>query len=503
MSGENNVPYFGEYEPDFFDLVIIDECHRGSAKDESSWREILNHFSSAVHLGLTATPKRDDNVDTYEYFGEPVYKYSLKEGIQDGFLTPFKVKRIQTTIDDYLYSPDDEVIVGEVDEGRVYVETDFNRIIEIEAREKKRVEEMLSVISPDEKTLVFCANQNHAAKVRDLINQIAKVPSVDYCVRVTAREGKIGDTHLDHFKDNDKTIPTILTTSQKLTTGVDARNVRNIVLMRPINSMIEFKQIIGRGTRLFDGKYFFTIIDFVNAYQNFSDIEWDGEPVPEKDNEERGGEPDNTAPARIIGDRESTQKEIVRIRLSDGKEREIQSMRSTYFYLKGKPVGIKEFLEHLFKVLKLPELFDSETKLRELWSSPMTRKELLKRLEEKGCYKGDLEKLQELIEPQDSDLFDVLQFIIYAKTPISRATRVSTNKSNILNMVNPEQREFVEYVLRNYENVGIDELDDGKLSTVLEAKYGSIHAAQQKLGSTEEIQKLFLDLQENLYKEAA
>ena len=503
MSGENNEPYFGEYEPDFFDLIIIDECHRGSANDESSWREILNHFSSAVHLGLTATPKRDDNADTYEYFGEPVYKYSLKDGIQDGFLTPFKVKRIQTTIDDYLYSPDDDVIEGEVEEGRVYVETDFNKIIEIEAREKKRVEELLSVINTDEKTLVFCANQSHAAKVRDLINKIAKVPSVDYCVRVTAREGKIGDTHLEHFKDNDKSIPTILTTSQKLTTGIDARNVRNIVLMRPINNMIEFKQIIGRGTRLFEGKFFFTIIDFVDAYQLFNDTEWDGDPITNDDNEKICDERENSAPERIIGDRELTPKEMVRIRLSDGREREIQSMRSTLFYLNGKPVGIKEFLEHLFKVLKLPELFDSEKKLRELWSNPITRRELLKRLEETGCHKGDLEKLQELIEPQDSDLFDVLQFIVYAKTPISRAARVATNKSNILNMVNPEQREFIEYVLRNYENEGVDELDDGKLSTVLEAKYGSIHAAQQKLGSTDEIQQIFIELQQNLYKEAA
>ena len=190
------------------------------------------------------------------------------------------------------------------------------RLLKLKHERKKRVEELLSIINPDEKTLVFCANQNHAAKVRDLINQIAMVPGVDYCVRVTARDGKIGDTHLEHFKDNDKTIPTILTTSQKLTTGVDARNVRNIVLMRPINSMIEFKQIIGRGTRLFDGKFFFTIIDFVNAYQNFKDIEWDGEPVPEKENEEFcNKEGENTSPNRIIGDRESTPKEMVRIRL--------------------------------------------------------------------------------------------------------------------------------------------------------------------------------------------
>ena len=179
MSGADGKPYFGEYEKDFFDFVIIDECHRGGANDESSWRDILNHFDSAVHLGLTATPKRDDNVDTYDYFGEPVYVYSLKEGIQDGFLTPFKVKRIQTTIDEYVYTPDDEVLDGEVDEGHVYTESDFNKKIVIEARERKRVQDMLAAINQNEKTIVFCANQAHAAMVRDLINQEADSTAID------------------------------------------------------------------------------------------------------------------------------------------------------------------------------------------------------------------------------------------------------------------------------------------------------------------------------------
>ena len=213
MSGAE--PYFGEYEPDFFDFVIIDECHRGGANDESNWRDILDYFKPAVQLGLTATPKREDNVDTYKYFGEPVYRYSLKEGIQDGFLTPFKVKRIQTTIDEYVYTSDDEVIEGSVEEGRVYKESDFNKIIFIEEREKKRVQEMLASINQNEKTIVFCANQAHAAKIRDLINQYSVNKTVDYCVRVTANDGAIGDTYLRQFRDNDKSIPTILTTSHK------------------------------------------------------------------------------------------------------------------------------------------------------------------------------------------------------------------------------------------------------------------------------------------------
>ena len=500
MSGEEGEQHFGKYEPDFFDLVIIDECHRGGASDESTWRGILDYFSSAVHLGLTATPKRTDNADTYDYFGEPVFTYSLKEGIQDGFLTPFKVKRIQTTIDEYLYTSDDEIIEGEVREGHVYEEKDFNRNIVIEERERKRVQDMLANMNQNEKTIVFCANQEHAGTVRNLINQEADSTSTDYCVRVTANDGAIGDTYLKQFQDNDKSIPTILTTSQKLTTGVDARNVRNIVLLREVNSMIEFKQIIGRGTRLFEGKHYFTILDFVNAYHLFNDAEWDGEPIePESPIEPKSPrDPKEPREPKDPNDDEPKTPKL-RIKLSDGKVRELQSMSSTYFYVDGKPISAEEFLKRLFDTLKLPELLGSEEELRKLWANPMTRRELLKKLEGAGCHVDDLRKLQELISAQDSDLFDVLEYIAYAKPPTTRAARVETNRDNIYNLLNEKQREFVGYVLRNYVDVGVDELDVTKLSTVLTAKYGSIHAAQEQLGSVQNIQSTFVDFQQYLY----
>jgi len=174
MSGDKNDPYFGQYPREYFDFIIIDECHRGGANDEGNWRAILEYFSPAVQLGLTATPKRKDNVDTYEYFGKPVYIYSLKEGINDGFLTPFKVKRIQTTLDDYMYTSDDELIEGEVEEGKLYKEEDFNRVIEIKQREAKRVKIFMDAANEDEKTIIFCATQEHAAAVRDLVNQAKK-----------------------------------------------------------------------------------------------------------------------------------------------------------------------------------------------------------------------------------------------------------------------------------------------------------------------------------------
>ncbi|NOT08221.1 MAG: DEAD/DEAH box helicase family protein, partial [Gemmatimonadales bacterium] len=287
-------PYFGEYPSDFFDFIVIDECHRGGANDESNWRGILEYFDSAVQLGLTATPKRNENVDTYAYFGEPVYVYSLKEGINDGFLTPFKVKQISTTLDEYIFAPDDKVIEGEIEAGKVYRESEFNRKIEIQERESGRVKLFMGMIDQQEKTLVFCATQHHALVVRDLINQLKTSKDPNYCVRVTADDGERGDQYLRDFRDNEKTIPTILTTSQKLSTGVDARNIRNIVLLRPINSMIEFKQIIGRGTRLFEGKDYFTIYDFVKAHHHFNDPEWDGEPEePVLDRGEKGSGQDS------------------------------------------------------------------------------------------------------------------------------------------------------------------------------------------------------------------
>src|SRR3989338_7850714 len=367
MSGQNGSPYFGDYPSDFFDLIIIDECHRGGANDESNWRAILEHFAPAVHLGLTATPRRQDNVDTYNYFGKPVYTYSLKPRVNDGFLTPFKVKRIKTTMDDYVYTSDDQIIEGEVEEGKIYEEADFNKIIEIKEREAKRVRVILEEINQNEKTIIFCATQDHALAVRDLVNQMKESTEPNYCVRVTANDGARGDQYLKEFQDNEKSIPTILTTSQKLSTGVDARNIRNIVLMRPVNSMIEFKQIIGRGTRLFDGKEYFTIFDFVDAYKHFSDHEWDGEPIDETTKKKKPRK--SKEPGEPKEPPEPPEpKKTLKIKLRDGKEREIQHMIATSFWsADGKPISVQEFLDNMFGAM--PEYFKSEEELRKIWSN--------------------------------------------------------------------------------------------------------------------------------------
>jgi type I restriction enzyme R subunit len=392
-------PYFGDYPPDFFDFIVIDECHRGGANDESTWRDILNYFAPAVQLGLTATPKRKDNIDTYAYFGDPVYIYSLKEGINDGFLTPFKVKQISTTLDEYVYTSDDMLIEGEVETGRVYLESDFNRIIEIREREAKRVRLFLDQIDQNEKTLVFCASQDHALAVRDLINQLKSSRDPNYCQRVTANDGALGEQHLRDFQDNERTIPTILTTSQKLSTGVDARNIRNIVLMRPINTMIEFKQIIGRGTRLYDGKDYFTIYDFVKAYYHFSDPEWDGEPLEPETKPEPKPKPEPPPDAPEAPRDPGPRPQRIKVKLADGKARTIQHMMMTSFWHPdGTPMSARQFMELLFG--KLPEFFKDEAELRALWSAPDTRVKLLEGLAEKGFGPGHMAEMQRVINAE-------------------------------------------------------------------------------------------------------
>ena len=500
MSGNDQKPYFGEYPNDYFDFIIIDECHRGGANDESNWRDILEYFSPAVQLGLTATPKRKDNVDTYKYFGEPVYVYSLKEGINDGFLTPFRVKRVQTTIDEYIYTSDDQVVEGEVEIGKLYQESDFNKIIEIKAREAKRVRIFLNKINQNEKTIVFCATQNHAAAIRDLINHYKKSKEPNYCVRVTANDGELGEHYLNEFKDNEKTIPTILTTSQKLSTGVDARNIRNIILMRPINTMIEFKQIIGRGTRLFEGKEYFTLYDFVDAYHHFSDPEWDGESIDETTEKPEIGELKESDSNYDAEEQDgSPKKEKLKITLSDGKEREIQYMISTSFWsADGKPISSNEFLQNLFG--KLPEFFKSEDELQKIWSEPATRKELLDKLAASGYGKDELTVLQELINAENSDLFDVLDYISFAVKPITRASRVAHAQADIFSHLDNKQKDFLDFVLLHYIQTGVEELNEEKLPELLMLKYQSLPDATEKLGDTNAIRTLFIGFQKYLYQ---
>jgi len=519
--------YYNQYPKDYFDLIIIDECHRGGANDEGNWRGILDYFSPAVQLGLTATPKRKDNVDTYKYFGDPVYIYSLKEGVNDGFLTPFKVKRIKTTIDDYIYTDDDEVEEGEIEKGRLYEEKDFNRKIVITARERYRVKAFMDDANENEKTIIFCATQAHAAMVRDMVNQYKKISkNTEYCVRVTANDGQIGEDALKQFQDNEKSIPTILTTSQKLSTGVDARNVRNIVLMRPVNQIIEFKQIVGRGTRTFDGKDYFTIYDFVDAHQRFLDPEWDGEPIdpvvcsrcnedpcicekgvpkPCKICEEQPCicEVEPPTECEICGNLPCTCRNKVRVKLKNGKELTIQHTTQTMFWdASGKPITSEDFLNNLMG--DIPNLFKSEVELRALWSNPMTRKTLLEKLATAGYGLEELNALRKLVDAENSDLFDVLEYVFNSDIkPITRSERVEVAEATIFTLMSEKQKEFIEFVLSKYVETGVGELDQTKLPVLLSSMFQSQQDGISELGGdVTKIRNLFIEFQQHLYQTA-
>ena len=489
---------FGDYPPDFFDLIIIDECHRGGSRDESSWRGILDYFEPAVQIGLTATPKRKDNVDTYAYFGEPKYIYSLKDGINDGYLTPFRVRKYQGTLDNYVWTSDDTVIEGDVESGKEYASKEFNVSIEIREREKHRVREFLKNMNQNEKTIVFCASQNHALVIRDIINELKESSSPQYCVRVTADDGALGDQYLEAFRDNEKTIPTILTTSQKLSTGVDARNIRNIVIFRPVNSMIEFKQIIGRGTRLYDGKDFFTIHDFENASALFHDPDWDGEPEDPETTEPNPKDEQKPTVEKPVQD-PTARREMVRIKLADGKVRQLKSISSTMFYsVDGKPMSLIEFIQSLYNTLALPEFFKDEEELRAIWSVPATRLELLGRLEGSGFSKNDLVEIQTLIEAEDCDLFDVLEYIRFALAPVTRIERSKLSVGKMSELTE-NQRAFIEFLADEYEARGVDELEEARLERLLEAKYTNVIDGIKILGGAEIARNLFLKFQSNLY----
>lgn len=504
--GESEEPRFTfeGYEPDFFDFIVIDECHRGGARDESTWRGILDYFKPAVQLGLTATPKRDVNADTYAWFGEPVYAYALKEGIGDGYLTPFKVRQMASTMDEYKFSDGDEVLAGEIERDKTYSEADINTRIIIDQREQSRVQEFMDQIDQRQKTLVFCATQEHAARVRNFINQVKSNPDPHYCERVTADDGELGERHLREFQDNEKTLPTILTTSQKLSTGVDALNIRNIVLLRPIKSMIEFKQIIGRGTRTFEGKDFFTIYDFVKAYEHFNDPEWDGEPLPpeeprspRKPKQPGEDEPDDPL-ADPSGVDEPPPPERVVVKLSDGKERSIRYLSATTYWHDGRQITALEFMQQLFG--DLDTLVADEDELRAIWSDPDRRELFMKRLADMGYDAERMDDMGRLIDAPYSDIFDVLAYVRFTLAPLARSQRVQAAKANGMDGYEREMRGFLDFVLEKYQHEGIQELASGKIADFLRIRYGGVNDAKRALGSVDEIRRAFVDIQGHLFR---
>lgn len=499
--------YYKQYPPNFFDLIIIDECHRGSANDESSWREILNHFSSATHLGLTATPKRDDNGDTYKYFGEPIYEYSLKDGINDGFLTPYKVKRIQTNIDEYKFDPDD-IITGELEKNIVTLEQ-FEKEVIIPKRTELIAKTILNQINPMDKTIIFCVNQKHANDMKIAIDKYKTIKDSNYCVRVTSDEGEIGRKFLEDFQNNDLDIPSILTSSKMLTTGVDAKNVRNVVLTAPIKSMTEFKQIIGRGTRVFEGKDFFTIIDFVGATNLFYDKRWDGEAEEVKsaktsngtdDKEEKDksntNDTDNSNDESSEDKKSSNEKVTIDIK---GKKLKVINIETTYVGDDGKPLKTTQYLELLIGVLG--KFYNDENGLRDIWSNPTNRKELLNKLKEMNIDESQLEDLKQIFEAQNSDIYDVLAHLSFNLDIKTRSERVIAveNSKFIEKYHNEKAKEFIEFILDRYIKDGVKELDEKNLSVLVKLSGNDLKNLRSSFGEFN-IRDEYFGLQREIYK---
>jgi len=522
-----DTPYYMQYERDFFDFVIIDECHRGGANDESEWRKLLEYFDSAYQLGMTATPRRQDNANTYNYFGEPVYSYSLKQGIEDGFLVPFRVEVSKSNIDDYQFRPGDVVKCGEIDYDKVYTESDFyNGRIQIKERDEHRVQEFLSKIEPDEKTIIFCATQKHAMIVRDMVNKHKKRPASNYCERVTADDGEVGEATLRAFQDNEKLLPTILTTSYKLSTGVDARNVRNIVLMRPVQNMVEFKQIIGRGTRLFDKKFYFTIYDFVGASEMFKDPEWDGDPCcpvcgnwpctcnkvknyPVPDGEEDGSSVKFSCesgpvpePCPVCGHLpctcEGVKTNLVEIKLSANRRLTLETKWQEKIFFGDEFISLEEYVQKLFG--RIPDFFTGVDDLHDKWANPDTRIQLLNTLDEAGFAEEKLNNLKNMLKMDKCDLLDVLEYIAYNSTPMERAQRVALVKKQYVDSLNKEQKEFDNLILSYYVTNGFRQLDVDNLKKFIDIKYSSIADAKEALSMTvPEIREHYFELQRRLY----
>lgn len=476
---------FRQYRPDFFDLIVIDECHRGSSRDDSNWRAVLDYFAPAVQFGMTATPLREESRDSYEYFGNPVYMYSLRQGIEDGFLAPYRVHRVITTVDAAGWRPSKDEFdrFGRPVPDDEYQTKDFERVIALRARTKaiaKHLADFLKGTDRFAKTIVFCVDQEHAAEMRqELVNLnsdlVKQYP--DYVCRVTADEGAIGLTHLGHFQDVDKPTPVILTTSQLLTTGVDAEMVKNVVLARVVGSRSEFKQIIGRGTRLkVDyGKEYFNIIDFTGtATRHFADPDFDGDParIEEVTIDDAGETLDTVVeapsgveepPADYTVDTTETQDgqgeilteppEEPRKFYVDGGDVEVIGHLVYDLDTDGKKLQVVKYTEYSGRTVRT--LYPTRDALQSAWANPDTRAEVLRELTERGI---SFEELAASADQPDADPFDLLCHLAWNAPLLTRRQRADQAKKaaqNLFSQYGDSAREILTLLLDQYIERGI------------------------------------------------
>lgn len=524
---ENRPGLYKEYAPDFFDLIIVDECHRGSARAESSWREILEHFKPAAQLGMTATPLREDNRDTYEYFGNPIYTYSLRQGIEDGFLAPYRVHRIITTADAAGWRP----TKGERDRyGREipddeYQTKDFERVVALRARTEaiaRHLTEFMKANNRFDKTIVFCVDQEHANEMRQMLNnfnQDLTQQYPDYVCRVTAEEGNIGKGHLSNFQELERDTPVILTTSQLLTTGVDAPMVKNIVLARVVGSMNEFKQIIGRGTRVRDdyGKLFFTILDYTgSASRHFADSDFDGEParIEETKIDDQGNvvttdvlkpeappEPvvydaaNTSLPAAIDRVRETAEPRKFYV---DNGAIEIAHEMVLELDAEGKKLRVIQYTDYIAE--KVRTLFPTAMMLRQQWADAYHRSEIIEQLVQKGI---DFEALALDMKQPEADPFDLLCHIAFnapLRTRRERADRLRKDQQDFFTRYGPEARSILQALLDKYAEYGDEQF---KIPDVLKvppiSDHGNISEIIGFFGSVDKLKAAVAEMQTHLY----
>ncbi|WP_234085401.1 EcoAI/FtnUII family type I restriction enzme subunit R [Azonexus sp. R2A61] len=525
---------FRQYRRDFFDLIIIDECHRGSSRDESAWRAVLDYFEPAVQFGMTATPLREESRDSYEYFGNPVYTYSLRQGIEDGFLAPYRVHRVITTVDAAGWRPSKDELdrYGREVPDEEYQTKDFERVVALRSRTRAMARHLTDLLKGTDrfaKTLVFCVDQEHAAEMRqELINLnsdlVKQYP--DYVCRVTADEGAIGLTHLSHFQDVDKPTPVILTTSQLLTTGVDAEMVKNVVLARVVGSRSEFKQIVGRGTRLkVDyGKEYFNIIDFTGtATRHFADPDFDGDPARiEEVTVDEAGEQVGTAEAEadVTQDDLATEYEMPEEQIGPGTGLPIDEPppEPRKFYIDG---GEVEVIGHLvydldtdgkkLQVVKYTEysgravrtLYPTRDALQSAWANPDTRSEVLRELTERGI---SFEELAASSEQPDADPFDLLCHLAWNAPLLTRRQRADQARrqaQDLFTQHGETAREILTLLLERYIERGI--LQFNTLSDLMKVqpfdRYGSpSEIATRHFGGVRGMKDAVARLQTALYQ---
>jgi type I restriction enzyme R subunit len=513
---------YREFPPDFFDLVIVDECHRGSAREESNWREILEYFEPAVQLGMTATPLRADNKDTYRYFGNPIYTYSLREGIEDGFLAPYRVHRVVTSVDAAGWRPSK----GDIDRyGREipdqeYGTKDFERSLSLKSRTEaiaRHLTDFLERTDPFAKTIVFCVDQEHAEEMRLALNnrsadRARQYP--DYVCRVTADEGAIGGGHLSRFQELETVSPVILTTSQLLTTGVDAPTCKNVVIARVIGSMTDFKQIIGRGTRVREdyGKLFFNIVDYTgSATRLFADPDFDGEPalIDEEVIDADGEVVEQT----VVEDENQGEDGAVEVVLLEFTEQEAPEQRKYYFDggsvqiaaqvvyeldNEGKQLRVVSYTDYARD--KVKALYRSSEALEGDWRELRQRRAILSALAERGI---NLQRLGEVAGVPDADPLDLLCHLAFngpLRTRRERAERLARKHEDFFDRYGPEAREILHELVEKYAEHGLDQL---RLPDILKvppiSEHGNPSEIASVFGGTEQLREAVNELEELLY----